>query len=130
MKPIVVFTLNELKRVVPSITEEIILSEDKEVKQKLHKLYWALGCDISQGIEIQRGHITKNRFGEMDDSIRTVVAERTDDDWIFNNSAYASQAAKEYTEDHSLRIEMYSMKRGGNTGIVDYSHMLHKVEEK
>lgn len=127
MKPICVYTLNELKRISPNITEDIIKSKDPKVKEKLHLLYWTLGCDISQGIEIQRGHLTKNRFGEVDDSIRTVVAERTDDEWVFGHSKYASQAAKEFTEDQSLHIEMYHMKRGGNAGVVDYSHMLHNV---
>lgn len=113
MRPITVYTLNELQRLVPSITEEHILSSDNKVKEKVFSIFWALGCDLTHGIEVQKGLTTKNRFKEEDTSVRFVVSERVDDAWTVTFKGYASSAAKEYTEDYTLVVDLFKLKHGG-----------------
>lgn len=111
MKPVAVFTLKELQRIVPSFTKEAVASEDEKVKKAVHALFWRLGCDCSGGIEVQEGCVSKNKFSEMDDSPRFIVAERLDHAWFM--SGHASTAAKQYTSDTSLVIALWKLKNRG-----------------
>lgn len=113
MRPITVYTLQELQTLVPSITEEHVMSSDEKIKQKVFSIFWALGCDLTHGIEVQKGLTTKNRFKEEDNSVRFVVSERVDEAWTVNFKGYASNEAKEYTEDTSLVIDLFKLKHGG-----------------
>lgn len=113
MRPITVYTLAELQALVPSITEEHITSENEEIKDRVFKLFWALGCDVTHGIEVQKGMITRNRLKQDDESTRFVVSERVDDEWVIGFKGYASNAAKEYTEDHTLVVDLFKLKTGG-----------------
>ena len=44
MKVNCIFTLNELKKIVPSITIEHFKSDNPKVKEALKKLFWNMGC--------------------------------------------------------------------------------------
>ena len=46
MKVQVVFTLNELKKVTPSLTREHFFMECPEVKEALKELFWRLGVQL------------------------------------------------------------------------------------
>ena len=46
MKVSCIFTLNELKKIVPSITIEHFKSDNPKVKEALKKLFWNLGCTL------------------------------------------------------------------------------------
>lgn len=113
MRPIAVYTLRELKAIAPTIEEHHVVSEDLSVKEKVFNLFWLLGCDVTHGIEVQKDLITRNRFGEEDSTTRFVVSERVDDEWTMKFKQYASNAAKEYTEDRSLVVDLFRMKNGG-----------------
>lgn len=112
MKPVAVFTLNELQRLVPSFRTAAVTSENIKVKEAVFKLFYQLGCDCTSGIEIQEGCTSKNKFGELDGSPRFIVAERTDLDWL--TSKHASTAAKQYTSDVSLVVDLWKLKNRGN----------------
>lgn len=111
MRPVTVFTLLELQRIVPSFRKEAVTSEDVKVKEAVAKLFHRLGCDCTAGIEIQEDCISKNKFGELDVSPRFIVAERLDQDWLM--SGYASTAAKQYTPDVGLVIDLWKLKNRG-----------------
>ena len=53
MKPMTVFTLRELKTIVPSITVDHFKSENLVVKKALEDMFHRLGCCIEGEIEIQ-----------------------------------------------------------------------------
>lgn len=112
MRPVTVFTLNELKRLVPSFRTEAATSEKPSVKEAVAKMFHSLGCDVTSGIEIQYDCISKNRFGGLDDSPRFIIAERLDTDWLA--SKYASTAAKQYTPDVSLVVDLWKLRNKGN----------------
>lgn len=96
MKPSCVYTLNELQTLVPSLRKEHLLSKDENIKKHIIKMFWNLGCDATS-IEIQEGVVCRNRFGNVDESVRVIVNERLDVVWI--ESKYASEFAKLYTKD-------------------------------
>ena len=100
MKVSCIFTLNELKKIVPSITIEHFKSDNPKVKEALDKLFFNLGCTLPDKIEIDEGLITINRFGCIDDSPRITVFERTDYVWI--ESKYASHKVRIATNDVEL----------------------------
>lgn len=112
MKPVAIYTLNELQRLVPSFKAEAVTSENPKVKAAVQDLFYRLGCDTTGGIEVQEGCLSKNRFGELDDSLRFVVQERTDVKWL--STKHASTAAKQYTEDFSLIVDLWKLKNKGN----------------
>lgn len=112
MKPVAVFTLNELQKLVPSFKKEAVTSENASVKEAVFKLFHRLGCDCTSGIEVQEGCTSKNRFGDLDESCRFIVAERTDQAWL--SSGLASTAAKQYTTDVSLVVDLWKLKNRGN----------------
>lgn len=111
MKPVAVFTLNELQQLVPSFVKEAVTSENQKVKEAVHAMFWRLGCDCTTGIEVQEGCVSKNKFGEMDDSPRFIVSERTDTAWLM--SGHASTAAKQYTPDVGLVVDLWKLKNIG-----------------
>lgn len=112
MRPVTVFTLNELQRIVPSFKVEAVTSEREDVQKAVTEMFHRLGCDTSYGIEVQYDCISKNKFGEEDGSPRFIVAERLDNGWLM--SGYASTAAKQYTPDVSLVVDLWKLRNKGN----------------
>ena len=97
MKPTTVYTLNELQTLVPSLRKEHLLSKDENIKKHIIKMFWHLGCDATEAIEIQEDVVCRNRFNQVDDSARVIVNERLDE--VYLRSKYASEFAKLYTKD-------------------------------
>ena len=104
MKVICIFTLNELKKIVPSITIEHFKSDNPKVKEALNKLFFNLGCTLPDKVEIDEKLLTLNKFGEQDDSPRITVNERQDDNWI--KTRFASHQVRCLTDDVSMMREM------------------------
>ena len=104
MKVNCIFTLNELKKIVPSITIEHFKSDNHKVKEALDKLVFNLGCTLPDKVEIDEGLITINRFKEQDDSPRITVFERNDENWI--KTRFASHQVRCLTDDVSMMREM------------------------
>lgn len=97
MRPTIIYTDNELRRVIPEWDEKLLNTSKGDCKAVL----WSLGCDVrSFGIEVQVGLTTRNRFGEIDTSKRYVMYERVDTQW--KQSGYASHEACLYDEDDNL----------------------------
>lgn len=103
MKVPCTYTLNELQRITPNLRKEHFFSECPKVKEALHKLFWNLGCELPDKPDIVDGVISRNRFNELDDSMRITVFER--DDEIYLQSKWASSAVKLATND----VEMMRM---------------------
>ena len=103
MKVSCIFTLNELKKIVPSLEIEHFKSDNPKVKEALDKLFFNLGCTLPDKIEIDEGLLTINRFGCIDDSPRITANERVDE--IYLRSKWASNAVKLATND----VEMMRM---------------------
>ena len=104
MKVSCIFTLNELKKIVPSITIEHFKSDNPKVKEALNKLFFNLGCTLPDKIEIDEGLLTINRFKEQDDSPRITAHERVDENWI--KTRFASHQVRCLTDDVSMMREM------------------------
>ena len=104
MKVSCIFTLNELKKVVPSITIEHFKSDNPKVKEALDKLFFNLGCTLPDKIEIDEGLLTINRFGCIDDSIRINVFERHDLLWL--RTRFASHQVRCLTDDVEMMREL------------------------
>ena len=104
MKVQVVFTLNELKKVTPSLTREHFFMECPKVKEALKELFWRLGCTIEDKFDIVDGVVSRNRFNELDDSMRILVYERLDRDWL--SSGKASHQARVCTDDVGMMREL------------------------
>ena len=103
MKPTTVYTLNELQVLVPNLKKEHLTSKDENIKKHIIKMFWHLGCDATETIEIQEDVVCRNRFGKVDDSLRVIVNERVDE--VYLRSKWASNAAKLATND----VEMMRM---------------------
>lgn len=103
MRVPITYTLQELQQLTPSLTKEHLLSDKPHIKEILKGLFWRLGCTILEKLEIVEGVTTKNRLGELDDSIRITVYERQDD--VYLRSKWASNAVKLATND----VEMMRM---------------------
>ena len=104
MKVNCIFTLNELKKIVPSITIEHFKSDNPKVKEALNKLFFNLGCTLPDKVDIDEGLLTLNKFGEQDDSPRITVSERVDENWI--KTRFASHRVRCLTDDVSMMREM------------------------
>ena len=104
MKVSCIFTLNELKKIVPSLEIEHFKSDNPKVKEALNKLFFNLGCTLPNKIEIDEGLVTLNRFGCIDDSPRITVSERQDENWI--KTRFASHQVRCLTDDVSMMREM------------------------
>ena len=104
MKVSCIFTLNELKKIVPSITIEHFKSDNPKVKEALSKLFFNLGCTLPDKVEIDEGLLTINRFKEEDDSPRITVFERSDSGWV--KTRFASHQVRCLTDDVSMMREM------------------------
>ena len=104
MKVSCIFTLNELKKIVPSLEIEHFKSDNPKVKEALKKLFWNLGCTLPNKVEIDEGLLTLNKFGEQDDSPRITANERVDENWI--KTRFASHQVRCLTDDVSMMREM------------------------
>ena len=104
MKVSVVYTLNELKRITPSLTREHFFMECPKVKEALKELFWRLGCTIEDKFDIVDGVVSRNRFNELDDSMRILVYERLDEAYL--RSKYASHQARVCTDDVGMMREL------------------------
>ena len=104
MKVNCIFTLNELKKITPSLEIEHFKSDNPQVKEALKKLFWNLGCTLPNKVEIDEGLVTHNRFGELDNSPRITVVERDDESWI--KTRFASHQVRCLTDDVSMMREM------------------------
>ena len=104
MKVSCVFTLNELKKITPSLEIEHFKSDNPKVKEALDELFWNLGCTLPNKIEIDEGLLTINRFGCIDDSPRITVNERVGENWI--KTRFASHQVRCLTDDVSMMREM------------------------
>ena len=107
MKVSCIFTLNELKKITPSLEIEHFKSDNPEVKEALKKLFWNLGCTLPDKVEIDEGLVTLNRFGCIDDSPRITVNERVDSNWV--KTRFASHRVRCLTDDVSMMREMDSI---------------------
>ena len=107
MKVSCIFTLNELKKIVPSLEIEHFKSDNPEAKEALKKLFWNLGCTLPDKIEIDEGLVTLNKFGCIDDSPRITVNEREDIVWL--KTRFASHQVRCLTDDVSMMREMDSI---------------------
>ena len=104
MKVSCIFTLNELKKIVPSLEIEHFKSDNPKVKEALNKLFFNLGCTLPDKVEIDEGLLTINRFKEQDDSPRITVNERVDETWV--KTRFASHQVRCLTDDVSMMREM------------------------
>lgn len=104
MKVQTVFTLNELKKITPSLTREHFFMECPKVKEALKELFWRLGCTIEDKFDIVDGVVSRNRFNELDDSMRITVYERLDE--VYLRSKYASHQARVCTDDVGMMREL------------------------
>ena len=104
MKVNCIFTLNELKKITPSLEIEHFKSDNLKVKEALKKLFWNLGCTLPNKVEIDEGLLTINRFKEQDDSPRISCFERVDENWI--KTRFASHQVRCLTDDVSMMREM------------------------
>ena len=104
MKVSCIFTLNELKKITPSLEIEHFKSDNPKVKEALNKLFFNLGCTLPDKIEIDEGLLTLNKFGEQDDSPRITVFERVDSNWL--KTRFASHQVRCLTDDVSMMREM------------------------
>ena len=107
MKVSCIFTLNELKKITPSLEIEHFKSDNHKVKEALNKLFWNLGCTLPDKIEIDEGLVTLNRFGCIDDSPRITANERVDSGWL--KTRFASHRVRCLTDDVSMMREMDSI---------------------
>lgn len=107
----IIFTLNELKTIVPSITKEHLTSELPHVKKIIKDMFFRLGCTVGDELEIIEGVTSRNRFNELDDSLRVTVYERLDEAHL--RSKYASHQARLATNDVELMrdIDVMSNQR-------------------
>ena len=104
MKPICSYTLNEIQKIVPSLTKEHLISELPHIKAILKDLFWRLGSCTEDGIEIQEGVTSINKFGETDNSLRIIVSERVD--YEHTKTKYASDWAKSHSEDYEMVVDL------------------------
>ena len=104
MKVSCIFTLNELKKITPSLEIEHFKSDNPKVKEALKKLFWNLGCTLPNKVEIDDGLVTLNRFGKLDNSPRITVNERDDENWV--KTRFASHQVRCLTDDVSMMREM------------------------
>lgn len=110
--PQVVLTEGEIQKILPSFKKEMLLSTKKEVQDILTKFFWDIGVDYKRGFDIEEQQVTtKNRFSELDDSVRIYFKERCDGIWL--SSGYASELAKEVSSDPTLSRVLFKMKNGG-----------------
>ena len=115
MKVSCIFTLNELKKIVPSLEIEHFKSDNPKVKEALHKLFWNLGCTLPNKVEIDEGLVTLNRFGCIDDSPRITAHERQDSLWL--KTRFASHQVKTLTDDVGMMRELDSISNARSYAV-------------
>ena len=104
MKVQTIYTLNELKKITPSLTREHFFMECPKVKEALKELFWRLGCTVGSKWDITEGVVSRNRLNEIDGSMRILVYERLDRDWL--SSGKASHQARVCTDDVGMMREL------------------------
>ena len=117
MKVSCIFTLNELKKIVPSLEIEHFKSDNPKVKEALNKLFFNLGCTLPDKVEIDEGLLTINRFGCIDDSPRITVFERSDVAYL--KSKYASHKVKIATNDVELMRDIDGLTNQRSFDVVN-----------
>ena len=117
MKVSCIFTLNELKKITPSLEIEHFKSDNPKVKEALKKLFWNLGCTLPNKVEIDEGLVTLNRFGCIDDSPRITANERVDENWV--KTRFASHQVRCLTDDVSMMREMDSITNQRSFDVVN-----------
>ena len=115
MKVSCIFTLNELKKIVPSLEIEHFKSDNPKVKEALNKLFWNLGCTLPNKVEIDEGLVTINRFKEEDASPRITVFERQDLSWL--KTRFASHQVKTVTDDVGMMRELDSISNARSYAV-------------
>ena len=55
MKVQVIYTLQELQKITPSLTKEHLISDKPHIKEILKEYFWRLGCTIPDKFEIEEG---------------------------------------------------------------------------
>ena len=115
MKVSCIFTLNELKKIVPSITIEHFKSDNPKVKEALDKLFFNLGCTLPDKIEIDEGLVTLNKFGCLDDSPRITANERVDPCWL--KTRFASHQVRCLTDDVGMMRELDSISNARSYAV-------------
>lgn len=110
MNPVLCFTLNELQKLVPNFRKEALDLKDEVIQEKIRKMFWNLGADSTKKIEIQDGVLSRNRFGEEDNSTRFILHERLDKEYVLGK--YASDYAKTYVDnkDYEMVIDLGKIK--------------------
>ena len=117
MKVSCIFTLNELKKITPSLEIEHFKSDNPKVKEALKKLFWNLGCTLPDKVEIDEGLVTINRFGCIDNSPRITVFERQDLSWL--KTRFASHQVRCLTDDVSMMREMDGITNQRSFAVVN-----------
>ena len=115
MKVSCIFTLNELKKIVPSLKIEHFKSDNPKVKEALDKLFFNLGCTLPDKIEIDEGLVTINRLGEHDDSPRISCFERSDSNWV--KTRFASHQVRCLTDDVGMMRELDSISNARSYAV-------------
>jgi SNF2 family DNA or RNA helicase len=115
MKVSCIFTLNELKKIVPSLEIEHFKSDNPKVKEALNKLFWNLGCTLPNKVEIDEGLVTLNKFGEQDDSPRISCFERSDSNWL--KTRFASHQVRCLTDDVGMMRELDSISNARSYAV-------------
>ena len=115
MKVSCIFTLNELKKIVPSLEIEHFKSDNPKVKEALKKLFWNLGCTLPNKVEIDERLVTLNRFGCIDDSPRITVYERVDPCWL--KTRFASHQVRCLTDDVGMMRELDSISNARSYAV-------------
>ena len=117
MKVPCTYTLNELQRITPNLRKEHFFSECPKVTKALRDLFWNLGCELPDKPDIVEGVTTKNRFDEIDDSIRINCWERVDLAWL--KTRFASHQVRCLTDDVSMMREMDSITNQRSFDVVN-----------
>ena len=117
MKVPCTYTLNELQRITPNLRKEHFFSECPKVTKALRDLFWNLGCELPSKPDIVEGVTTKNRFDEIDDSIRINCWERVDLAWL--KTRFASHQVRCLTDDVSMMREMDSITNQRSFDVVN-----------
>ena len=115
MKVSCIFTLNELKKIVPSLEIEHFKSDNPKVKEALDKLFFNLGCTLPDKVEIDEGLVTLNKFGCIDDSPRITANERQDSVWL--KTRFASHQVRCLTDDVGMMRELDSISNARSYAV-------------
>ena len=105
-RPIVVICVEDIKKIVPHFSIEMLETHKSDCRALLHNL----GVDTDYGVEIQAGLETRTKLCGVCVSDRIVGLERVDKFW--KESGNSSHEARIYSEDITLRKDIVKMTRG------------------